>query len=159
MPRAVRTALTLVAVAMTVTACGTRGTSPAVSSGTVAHPGAAGLTISPATGGPDATFTVAFTARDASTEINGARTGYTVAVTGGRGSCLGDRSVQAAAAAAGSPLTVALDPGKLGGRWCAGAHSVRVLEVQTPVCPPGSMCPQYVRVIATLGTARFTVAS
>ena len=157
MPRAIRTALTVVAVAVTVTACGTRGASSAASSRSTAHTGATGLSVAPATGGPDATFTVAFTARDASTDVNGARTGYTVAVTGGGGGCLGDRSIQAAAATAGSPLTVALDPGTLGGRWCAGAHSVRVLEVQTPVCPPGSMCPQYVRVIATLGTARFTV--
>ena len=126
MPRALRTALTVVAVAVTAAACATRGAAPATSSRFTPHPGATGLSISPATGGADATFTVAFTARDASADIDGARTGYTVAVTGGHGSCLGDRSVQAAAASAGSPLSVALDPGKLGGRWCAGAHSVRV---------------------------------
>ena len=156
MSRAIRTALAVVAVAGTVTACGTRGAS---SSNSTAHAGAPGLTVSPASGGPDATFTVAFSARDASTDVNGARTGYTVAVTGGSGSCLGDRSIQASAASPGSALTVALDPGKLGGRWCAGAHTVRVIEIQTPVCAPGSMCPQYVRVIATLGTVRFTVGS
>ena len=156
MSRAIRTALAVVAVAAAASACGTRGAGSSTSS---AHAGATGLTVSPANGGPDATFTVAFTAREASIEVNGARTGYTVAVTGGSGSCLGDRSVQAAAASAGATLTVALEPGKLGGRWCPGAHTVRVIEVQTPVCAPGSMCPQYVRVIATLGTARFTVGS
>ncbi len=61
------------------------------------------------------------------------------------------------AATKGLPVSVALDPARLGGAWCAGVHTARVIEIETPVCNPGTMCPQYVRVIGTVGVARFTV--
>lgn len=170
--RALRTALAVAGVALTLGACASRntttsgsrtapggGSSATSSASSSASASAAGVAVSPAVGGPDQAFTVAFTARDAAGEINGVRLGYTVAVTGGDGSCLGARSVQAGPAGAGAPVTVALAPGRLGGRWCVGVHTVRVIEVQTPVCSPGTMCPQYVRVIGTIGTARFTVGS
>ena len=153
--RAARTVVALVAVGLALAACGT------VRTRTTGGPGApAGLVVSPARGGPRTPFTLAFTA-PASTESRGvARTGYTASVTGGaaNGGCAGPRSVAIGAATKGLPVSVALDPARLGA-WCPGVHVARVIEIQTPVCNQGTMCPQYVRVIATVGVARFTVVS
>ena len=43
-------------------------------------------------------------------------------------------------------MRVRLDPVALGGRWCVGAFRGRLLELQTPVCPPRALCPAYVRI-------------
>jgi hypothetical protein len=67
------------------------------------------------------------------------------------------RSVPITGAVKGRPVVVTLDPARLGGRWCAGAHTARVLELQRPQCAAGIMCPQFVRVIAVVGTASFEV--
>ena len=67
------------------------------------------------------------------------------------------RSVPINAAVKGRPVIVALDPAHLGGRWCTGTHTARVLELQRPRCAAGIMCPQFVRVIAVIGTATFVV--
>ena len=40
--------------------------------------------------------------------------------------------------------------------WCAGTYTGKLVELVSPVCPPGSLCPQYLR-IRTLGTFTFVV--
>ena len=50
-----------------------------------------------------------------------------------------------------------LDPAKVGGRWCRGEFTARVTEVQTPVCSANALCPQYVRVVATVARGTFRV--
>jgi hypothetical protein len=169
--RAARTVVALVAVGLALTACGTAQThtagSPGATSGGSAGPtgttttgGSAGLAVSPERGGPHTTFTIAFTAPASTEPGGGARIGYTAAVTGGAGgTCVGTRSLAIGAATKGLPVTLALDPARFGGAWCAGVHTVRVIEIEAPVCNPGTMCPQYVRVIGTVGVARFTVGS
>ena len=161
------------AVGFALTACGTVQTRSGTSAGgsatgttslTTSTSASAGLVVSPAHGRPHTTFTIAFTA-PASTEPHrgrgagvGARTGYTASVIGGSasGDCAGPRSVAIGAATKGLPVSLALDPARLGA-WCPGVHTARVIEIETPVCNPGTMCPQYVRVIGTVGVARFTV--
>jgi len=106
------------------------------------------LAVSPQRGGPHTTFTLAFTALASAEPVGGSRIGYTVAVTDGvTGSCVGTRSMAVSAATKGLPVSVGLDPAKLGGAWCAGVHAARMIEIETPVCNPGTMCPQFVRVI------------
>ena len=103
-------------------------------------------------------FTVRFVAPASAAPVGKIRLGYTVSVTGGHGAgCLGTSSAQAGAATKGLATSVALDPARLGSPWCPGTHVVRVIETGAPVCAPGTMCAQYVRVIGTLGVARFTV--
>ena len=151
--RAARTVVALVAVGLVLAACGTVRTRTSRGSGA-----SAGLAVSPAHGGPHTTVTIAFTAPASTGSGGGARTGYTASVIGGSasGDCAGPRSVAIGAATKGLPVSVALDPARLGA-WCPGVHTARVIEIETPVCNPGTMCPQYVRVIGTVGVARFTV--
>jgi len=164
--RATRTALALVAVGLGLAACGTAQTrstgapGSTASTGTTGRSSTGGLAVSPQRGGPHTTFTLAFTAPASAEPVGGSRIGYTVAVTGGAtGSCVGTRSMAVSAATKGLPVSVGLDPAKLGGAWCAGVHAARVIEIETPVCNPGTLCPQFVRVIGTVGVARFTVGS
>jgi len=168
--RAARTALALVVVGLGLAACGTARTratgapgstaSTGTTGGSSTTAGPGGLAVSPQRGGPHTTFTLAFTAPASAEPVGGSRIGYTVAVTGGvPGSCVGPRSMAVSAATKGLPVSVGLDPAKLGGAWCAGVHAARVIEIETPVCNPGTMCPQFVRVIGTVGVARFRVGS
>jgi hypothetical protein len=168
--RAARTVVALVAVGLALTACGTAQTRSTGGARATTHAGttsvttaggsSAGLAVSPERGGPHTTFTIAFTAPASTEPGGGARAGYTAAVTGGTsGNCAGPRSVAIGTATRGLPVSVALDPARFGGPWCAGVHTARVIEIETPVCNPGTMCPQYVRVIGTVGVARFTVGS
>ncbi len=123
---------------------------------------AGAVTIAPVRGRPTTRFTVRFQAPDATAAVGRQQTLYSIAVTGAAGppgGCVGARTMPAGAATKGAPVTVTLDPAKLGGAWCPGAHSARVVETAVPVCHPGLMCPQYVRVIRTVGTATFTVSN
>ena len=165
--RAERIALAL-AAALGLAACGTRGTSStgaaggssttSASTSTVSAVPGAPVTVAPGSGGPTTVFTVQFVAPASVGPSGQTRIAYTVSVTGGKGAgCLGTGSAPAGAAAKGLAASVALDPARLHSRWCPGTHAVRVVETAGPVCSPGTMCPQYVRVIGTVGVARFTV--
>src|SRR5262249_62256700 len=55
----------------------------------------------------------------------------------------------------GRLVHVALRPTP-GTRWCAGTFTGKLLELQTLVCPPRSLCPMYQR-LRTLGTFSFAV--
>ncbi|HET9102273.1 MAG TPA: hypothetical protein VFN55_02880 [Solirubrobacteraceae bacterium] len=165
MRRAERIALAVL-VALGLAACGTRGTSSTGAAGgsattgtTSAAPRAgAPVTAAPHTGGPATVFTVRFLAPASTAAVGQTRTAYTVSVTGGGGTgCLGPGSVRAGAATKGQTTSVEVDPARLGSRWCPGTHVVRVVQTAGPVCKAGAMCPQYVRVVGTVGTARFAV--
>ncbi|MGH2858817.1 MAG: hypothetical protein ACRDMJ_15190 [Solirubrobacteraceae bacterium] len=39
-----------------------------------------------------------------------------------------------------------------------GAWVARVDELQRPVCAAGQMCPQFIRLVAVAGPARFEIA-
>ena len=60
-------------------------------------------------------------------------------------------------ATAGREVSVTLDPARLGGLWCQGDYTARVLELQTPVCTPGEMCPQFIRVVGVVASGSFRV--
>jgi hypothetical protein len=58
----------------------------------------------------------------------------------------------------GQPASVSLGPAQLGGDWCPGSYTARVEVVARPKCEAGMMCPQFIRVVATLGPATFTIS-
>ena len=146
---------------------GTRPTlSRALGSGVVATflltcaPAAATLVpakVIPTAGTPASTFVVSF--------VSPVRTGVigskrfldrlsAVSSTPAKG-CLPQINSSVPVARKGQRVRVRLDPFALGGRWCAGRYSGKIVELQTLVCPPGTMCPTYVRMLGTV--ARFTL--
>lgn len=158
-------------LAFVLVACGTRATSrtstqarataPAANPSTTrarAPAPASALTVTPALGTRTTVFELRFTAPVAATVSGGTRRGYQLGFTGpSHSGCVGSGSAPVPAVSRGHAASIGLDPAKLGGRWCAGTYSVRVLEVQTAACAPGEMCPQFVRVIGTVGRVSFRV--
>jgi hypothetical protein len=117
------------------------------------------LSVSPSAGGPTTTFSLRFTAPASAGVTGNSRLGYTLSLIGPRqvGRCIGVRSEPVPAATKGVPLPITLDPAHLGGSWCTGAYTARVVELVGPACAPGTVCPQFVRVVGTVGTATFRV--
>ncbi|HEY8645806.1 MAG TPA: hypothetical protein VIL77_08020 [Gaiellaceae bacterium] len=108
--------------------------------------------VEPAAGGPGTTFVVSFTA-PARTGVIGSmrlRDELNVETTSAVRGCLARASERVPDARRGQRVRVSLDPATLGGRWCAGVFRGRLLELQMAVCPPGALCPMYVR-IRTIG--------
>jgi hypothetical protein len=147
------------ALAALAGACGTAGTPGTAPRTHPAAPGAA-LTVSPSAGPPRTVFELRFTAPARAGVSSGSRRSFELGVRGPqRAGCVAGSSISVPAAAAGAPVDVALDPAKLGGRWCPGTYAARVDEVQRPACSPGMMCPQFVRVVGTVGRTTFRVVS
>ena len=123
--------------------------------------GVSALTVAPKQGGPTTRFALRFLPPVTSGPRGSTRLGFSLSVTGGTGGggCIGARTVPVPAATKGVAVTIPLSPAALGGSWCRGVHTARVIEVQGPVCNPGTMCPQYLRVVGTVGETTFTVSS
>jgi hypothetical protein len=120
---------------------------------------ASGLTVSPRTGGQMTTFTLSFTAPTSSRNLAHVRLGYTLSVTGptGKGGCIAARSVGVPSASKGTPVSIALNPARLGDSWCVGTYTARAVEIESPICAPGTMCPAFIRVVGAVGEATFRV--
>jgi hypothetical protein len=80
-----------------------------------------------------------------------------VTPTGPAAGCLADRLVPLAGIPLRQTLTVALGPAQGDPDWCRGVFSARVQELARPVCRPGEMCPQFVRLVGVLGPVRFRI--
>ena len=145
--------------ASSTTASSTTASSATASSTTVSGQAPArGITVTPAAGHPTTTFSLRFTAPVSTRTEPDSRIGFAVALTAPAGAnCIGTRSLGAPGAPTGHPVAVTLDPARLGGTWCVGVHGVRVIETDSPVCHKGMMCPEFVRVVRTVGTATFRV--
>jgi hypothetical protein len=113
--------------------------------------------VVPAAGTPTSTFVVSF--------VSPSRTGVigtkrfldkltAVSTKAGKG-CLSQVDSSVPVARKGQRVGVRLDPLALGGRWCSGRYTGKIIELQTLVCPRGAMCPAYVRLLGTV--ARFTL--
>ena len=117
-----------------------------------------GLTVSPVIGDAATTFAFDFRAPDASGSNGGTRLGYTLGIVGPSGSgCVGSRSAQVPDVSKGAEVSVTVGPTELGDPWCPGTYNARVSEFATPVCAPGTMCPQFIRVVGTVGRTSFRV--
>jgi hypothetical protein len=163
MRRTLRSGLIRLAVApglaLLVGACGTTGTSTSTTRTHLAA-GSPALTVTPGTGAPTTVFELRFTAPASTGTSDGSRRGFQLGVSGPqRPGCVAASSEALPSATRGASVEVGLDPAKLGGRWCPGTYSVRVDEVQAPVCSPGMMCPQLVRVVAVVGRVQFRVVA
>ncbi len=115
--------------------------------------------VVPAFGGPATTFVVSF--------ITPARTGVigsirlrdlltATHVSAGPG-CVAQISMPVPDARRSQRVRVRLDPKSLGGNWCAGIYHGKVVELQSAVCPPGTACPTYVRLVGTVARFSLTV--
>jgi hypothetical protein len=116
-----------------------------------------GVHISPTSGVPSTTFTVSFVVPTQTGVRGSVRTKdeVTASASATAGGCTGSTLEVAPVAARGSLVHVSLRPSR-GEHWCAGTFTGKVLELQTPVCPPRSLCPMYER-LRTLGTFSFSV--
>lgn len=117
----------------------------------------ASVQVTPAVGGPGTIFVVSFTAPVRTGVIGSIRLRDELTATSasaGKG-CLARVSRPAPDSRRGQRVRVRLDPKVLGGSWCTGRYRGSVLELQTAVCPRGTMCPTYVRLRGTV--ARFSL--
>jgi hypothetical protein len=118
------------------------------------------LTVTPTSGHRSTRFTFSFTAPQTAGRHGTTQTVYTLTVAAPfRTGCLADRTASVANAVKGAEASITLDPGKLGGLWCEGTYAARVTELQTPYCAAGTMCPQFIRVVATVGRTTFRVTA
>ncbi len=122
-------------------------------------PGLVGLIVTPGAGAPATVFAFRFRAPASSGAVGATtRVSYLLSVLGpSRSGCLAARSSPVPDVAKDSDVSIALDPAKLGGSWCLGSFQAQVSELQKPVCPPGTMCPQFVRLIGVVARTRFRV--
>jgi hypothetical protein len=147
--------------AVALSGCGSSSTSAgASSSSSTSSNGPAKLTITPPSGKRATSFTFAFTAPDASGRRGQSNLGYQLGVQGpAQAGCLAAHAAPAPRATGGERVSVTLDPGKLGGLWCLGDYSARITELQTPVCQPSEMCPQFIRVVRIVASGGFRVSA
>jgi hypothetical protein len=113
--------------------------------------------VIPAAGTSTSTFVVSFVSPSRTGVIGSKRfldklTAVSVAVKPG---CLPQVESSVPVARKGQRVHVRLDPVVLGGRWCASRYTGKIIELQTLVCPQGTMCPTYVRLLGTV--AHFTL--
>jgi hypothetical protein len=108
--------------------------------------------VEPAVGGPRTTFVVSFTAPQRTGVIGSKRLRdeLSVGVTPTRSGCLAQATAPVPNTRHGQRVQVRLDSRRFGGRWCAGIFHGRILELQTAVCPRGTLCPTYV-IIRVIG--------
>jgi len=113
--------------------------------------------VIPAAGTPASTFVVSFVSPTRTGVIGSKRflDKLTAVSATPRAGCLPQAESSVPIARKGQRVRVRLDPRALGGHWCTGRYTGKIIELQTLVCPPGTMCPAYVRLLGTV--ARFTL--
>lgn len=160
MRRQARAALLLLAIAGPSACSGTGAASSTHSAPGAVGPAPSALVVTPRSGGPATSFTFTFKAPDSSGVMGKTRLGYTLSVIGpARAGCVAARSSSVPSVAKGATVSLGLVPARLGGRWCPGTFRAQVTEVQTPVCAPGTMCPQYIRVVGVVARTTFRVSA
>jgi len=118
------------------------------------------LTVSPGVRHPGSQLTFAFVAPVASGRQGSQLVSYSLSVTGPSGSgCVGVREAAAPAVGRHARARIVLGPAQLGAPWCAGPYTARVLELARAACSTGQVCPQYIRVVDTVGTTAFRVVA
>ena len=118
----------------------------------------AALTVTPTTATPTTAVHFGFVAPASSGRLGTIAASYTLSVIGPRrGGCLATASRTLPPITRGQQVSAMLDPTQLGGRWCTGTYTARIDELARPVCAVGQACPQFVRLVATVGPATFRV--
>jgi hypothetical protein len=139
----------------------TNPTTPTTTSATTSVPatGSGTLTASPASGSPDSVIHFAFTPPAGTAPQGRDEVSASLSVMGPqKAGCVGIHQQPLPSLPAGQQTSVSLGPAQLGGKWCPGTYSARVEIVARPKCGQGMMCPQFIRVVATLGPAIFRIS-
>jgi hypothetical protein len=125
-------------------------------SGDVVHPA---LIVGSTHVRPASAVTLRFRATAASGRQGSLLIDYTLTVDGPvRPGCVGAHSEALPVARKGAVVSVKLVPATVGGRWCAGAFTARVVETERPYCSPRTMCPQFIRLLGTIAETSFRIA-
>jgi hypothetical protein len=119
------------------------------------------VVVTPSTGSPVTTFVLSFRAPER-TGLYGSSQRHDLVVASSaspdQGSCVRTLSIRAPDAHAGARVRVRLVPDSLGGRWCVARYNGRIEEIQTAVCPHGTLCPTYVLLRGIVGRFVFHVS-
>lgn len=144
-------------LAAVLAACGTVAPTRPVARGQPAT-GAARLTIRPSQGTPTTVFRLQFTSPVPAAVIDGVRRRFVLELAGPPvAGCVSSQPLPVPPVLRAKAVDLRLDPARLGGYWCLGTYTVRMTELQSPACAPGTMCPQFVRVVGTVGQVSFRV--
>lgn len=119
------------------------------------------IKVVPAAGGPATTFVLSFRAPMRTGIVGSVRIRDLLTATPAltRAGCIGEISLPVPDARRGEIVRAHLDPKTLGGSWCAGAYHGKIVELQSAACPPGTACPTYVRLVATVGHFSLAIRS
>jgi hypothetical protein len=140
----------------------TTPTTPTTTTSTTPSPpstGSGALTASPTTGSPRSVINFSFVP-PAATGVQGHdEVSAALSVVGPqKAGCIGAHHEPLSSLPLAQRATVSVGPAQLGGDWCPGTYTARVEIVARPKCAPGMMCPQFIRMVATLGPATFRIA-
>jgi hypothetical protein len=150
-----------VGLALLLGGCGSHATHTR-SSASASTPAVSGgrLSVAPESGHPTSTIRFTLVAPTPAGRHGQSDVSYALSVVGPQGSgCVAQHSAAVNAIHARQPVTVAVGPRQLGGSWCPGSYTARVSELARPVCGPGQVCPQFIRVMAVFGPIHFRIAS
>lgn len=129
-------------------------------SGTATSPGSAtGLSVSPQVGSPSSVIHFAVTPPSTASATSGGEISDALSVMGPQKSgCVGIHQQSMSALPPGQQTTVSVGPAQLGGNWCPGTYTARVVILERPKCGQGQMCPQFIRVVGSLGPVGFRIS-
>jgi hypothetical protein len=136
----------------------TSATTPTTTTTTTGPASVPGLRVSPAVGSPHSVIhfavTPSYRTGGQSEDISNA-----LSITGPqKPGCIGVRHQALSALPPGRETTVSAGPAQIGGDWCPGTYSARVLVLERPKCGPGQMCPQFIRVLEAIGPVSFRIS-
>jgi hypothetical protein len=139
------------------TSASSTGSTTSASSTTPAGPQP--LSVRPAVGTARSDMQFSFTPASVAGRQGKLQVSYSLSVVGPRRSgCVGLHEAGIPVTAAGRAVTTSVGPAQLNGSWCPGSYTARVQELARPYCAAGTMCPQFIRVAAVFGPAKFRIS-
>lgn len=123
----------------------------------LARPSSVHISVKPSAGSPTTSFVVSFRAPHWTGRYGLSERRYMLSATGALGTagCIANVDKPLPYSRLHARVHITLDPARLGGRWCVGTFHGVVEEIQGPVCPKRSRCPEFASLVARIG--RFTL--
>jgi hypothetical protein len=121
----------------------------------LATPGLPGahVRVTPASGSSKTVFVLSFRAPER-TGLYGSSQRHdmlSASAPASAGGCIKRFNVRVPDARAGALVRLTLAPRRFGAGWCTGTYHGRIEEIQSAVCPRGSLCPDYVLLRGVVG--------
>lgn len=117
------------------------------------------LGVTPTVGSSHSTVHFSFTSPQSTGPEGGTLISTALSVVGPHGAgCIGVHQQALSSEPAGQTVDVAVGPTQLGGSWCPGSYTARVVITARPKCGQGMMCPQFIRIVAVLGPTTFRIS-